>query len=66
MMADVPIGLFLSGGIDSSAVAVLLREAGEASAISSFSMGFGEGSYNELPFARRLPRCAGRSITSEP
>ena len=70
MMADVPIGLFLSGGIDSSAVAVLLREAGAASAISSFSMGFGEGSYNELPYAREIAALCGtqhheRTVSSD-
>jgi len=59
MMADVPIGLFLSGGIDSSAVAVLLREARAAAGVRSFSMGFADGSYNELPYAREIARLCG-------
>ena len=64
MMADVPIGVFLSGGIDSSAVAVLMRGAtspalGAGQPISSFSMGFDDGSYNELPFAREIAELCG-------
>jgi asparagine synthase (glutamine-hydrolysing) len=59
MMADVPLGLFLSGGIDSSAVAVLLKDAPGASDVSSFSMGFADGSYDELPFARQVAALCG-------
>ena len=59
MMADVPIGLFLSGGIDSSAVGIMLRDAPGGSAVSSFSMGFDDGSYNELPFAREVAALCG-------
>jgi asparagine synthase (glutamine-hydrolysing) len=59
MMSDVPIGLFLSGGIDSSAVGIMLRDAQGSSAVSSFSMGFDDGSYNELPYAREVARLCG-------
>jgi asparagine synthase (glutamine-hydrolysing) len=59
MMSDVPIGLFLSGGIDSSAVGIMLRDAPGSSAVSSFSMGFDDGSYNELPYAREVARMCG-------
>lgn len=59
MMADVPLGLFLSGGIDSSAVAVLLKDLPGASDVSSFSMGFSDGSYNELPYARQIAELCG-------
>ena len=59
MMSDVPLGLFLSGGIDSSAVGILLRDAPGASDVSSFSMGFDDGSYNELPFAREVAALCG-------
>ena len=56
-MADVPLGLFLSGGIDSSAiVAFMLSDASAAVAVTSFSMGFDDGSYNELPYAREVAR----------
>ena len=59
MMSDVPLGLFLSGGIDSSAVGILLRDAPGASDVSSFSMGFDDGSYNELPYAREVAALCG-------
>jgi asparagine synthase (glutamine-hydrolysing) len=59
MMADVPIGLFLSGGIDSSAVGILLRDAPGGKDVSSFSMGFDDGSYNELPYARQVAGLCG-------
>jgi asparagine synthase (glutamine-hydrolysing) len=59
MMADVPLGLFLSGGIDSSAVGIMLRDAPGGSDVSSFSMGFDDGSYNELPYAREVANICG-------
>jgi asparagine synthase (glutamine-hydrolysing) len=59
MMADVPIGLFLSGGIDSSAVGIMLRDAPGGSDVSSFSMGFDDASYNELPYAREVAALCG-------
>ena len=59
MMADVPIGVFLSGGIDSSAVAVLMKGQPAGAPVSSFSMGFDDGSYNELPFAREIAGLCG-------
>jgi asparagine synthase (glutamine-hydrolysing) len=59
LMSDVPLGLFLSGGIDSSAVGIMLRDAPGGSDVSSFSMGFDDGSYNELPYARRVAKLCG-------
>jgi asparagine synthase (glutamine-hydrolysing) len=59
MMSDVPIGLFLSGGIDSSAVGIMLRDAPGGSDVSSFSMGFDDASYNELPYARQVAELCG-------
>ena len=51
MVSDVPLGAFLSGGLDSSAiVAFMSRISGQP--IQTFAIGFEEKSYSELPFAR--------------
>jgi asparagine synthase (glutamine-hydrolysing) len=55
LMADVPLGVFLSGGVDSSAVVALMAELG-ARPLRTFSVGFAEGEYNELPYARQVAR----------
>jgi asparagine synthase (glutamine-hydrolysing) len=55
LVSDVPLGAFLSGGIDSSAVVGLMRELG-ASPLRTFSIGFKDASYNELEHARRIAR----------
>ena len=56
MMSDVPLGAFLSGGIDSSAIVGLMTEAsaGDAGPVNTFSMGFDAASYDELPYAREI------------
>ena len=54
LVADVPLGAFLSGGVDSSAiVASMLRQRDPAS-VFTFTSGFLEDSYDESPFAERL------------
>jgi asparagine synthase (glutamine-hydrolysing) len=53
LIADVPLGVFLSGGVDSTAVVALMAELG-ARPLRTFSVGFEERGYNELPFARRV------------
>ena len=56
LMSDVPLGVFLSGGIDSSAVAYYAQKA-SAAPIKTFSIGFEEASYDERAYAQRV---AGR------
>jgi len=51
LMSDVPLGVFLSGGIDSSAVAALATKH-RAAPVDTFSVGYEEATHSELPFAR--------------
>jgi asparagine synthase (glutamine-hydrolysing) len=51
LMSDVPLGVFLSGGVDSSAVAALMTKI-RREPIETFSVGYAEHDYSELPYAR--------------
>ena len=53
MNADVPLGCFLSGGIDSSLVAALMQEVSPVP-IDTFSIGFLDSAYNEAPYAKTI------------
>jgi len=53
LVADVPLGVMLSGGLDSSALVAFMGTA-EHHPIRTYSVGFEDNSFNELPFARQV------------
>jgi asparagine synthase (glutamine-hydrolysing) len=62
--SDVPFGSFLSGGIDSSLVTALMGEE-LSDAVRTFSIGFSDPRYSELPYAKEAARTIGTSHRSE-
>lgn len=59
LVADVPVGSYLSGGLDSSlVVALAARERGDEP-VDTFSAGFGDPRFDELPYAEQMSRALG-------
>ena len=64
LIADVPVGAFLSGGLDSSLVVATVADSVQ-SPVRTFSIGFEEKKYSELPFASEVARHCGTVHTEE-
>ncbi|MBK5294516.1 MAG: asparagine synthase (glutamine-hydrolyzing) [Acidobacteriia bacterium] len=58
LMSDVPLGLFLSGGVDSSAIAALVQRMA-AGPVKTFSVGYREAEFSELSYARQVAKTIG-------
>ena len=59
LMSDVPLGVFLSGGVDSSAIAALMTRMMKPDPVRSFSVGYAEAEYSELSYARQVANAIG-------
>ncbi len=62
VMADVPVGAFLSGGVDSSTVTALMQ-AQSKHRVRTFSIGFSEAQYDEAPYAKAIAKHLGTEHT---
>jgi asparagine synthase (glutamine-hydrolysing) len=59
LMSDVPLGVFLSGGVDSSAIASMVTRLTPGDRLKTFSVGYAEEQYSELAWARQVSQIIG-------
>ncbi len=61
-MSDVPLGMFLSGGVDSSAIAALMKRNFDGP-VKTFAVGYQEAEFSELSYARQVSQAIGTEHT---
>jgi asparagine synthase (glutamine-hydrolysing) len=59
LVADVPVGAYLSGGLDSSLTVALMKHARAGGEVETFAAGFADPRFDELPYARQVAEALG-------
>ncbi len=65
LQADVPVGIFLSGGVDSSTVAAMALTVNRSASVQTYSIGFEEESFDESPYSDEMASVLGTKHTTE-
>lgn len=59
LVADVPVGAYLSGGLDSSLTVALMKKLRHGGEVQTFAAGFADPRFDELPYARQVSEAVG-------
>lgn len=59
LVADVPVGAYLSGGLDSSLTVALMKKLRDGGEVQTFAAGFSDPRYDELPYAKQVAEAVG-------
>lgn len=59
LVADVPVGAYLSGGLDSSLTVALMKKLRQGGEVQTFAAGFADPRYDELPYAKQVSEAVG-------